>query len=310
MTVRATLVAARPEARRIAEFLERDFGDEGVAVAFYESGDNWTVEAWFPDGTPDAVAAAVADHLGSDGFAAPLTAEAVSETDWVAESQKGLTPVATGRFIVYGSHSRRQVPAGRIGIRIDAGQAFGTGHHGTTAGCLETLDRLCRARRYHVPLDIGTGSGVLAIALARILKTTVLATDIDPVATRVARENAAHNHVAPRVRTRTAAGVGHAEIRRRAPFDLIVANILAEPLMRLAPEIVATLGAGGTLVLSGLLPAQRERVVAAYQRQGMRFARAAIRDGWAVLVFNKPPARRTQPGRTAHASRGRAGKRG
>ena len=288
MTVRVTLFAARPEARRIAEFLERDFGDDGVAVAFSESGDTWTVEAWFPEGTPETVASLVCDSLGTDAFAAPLAAETVPQADWVAESQKGLTPVAAGRFVVHGSHSRRQVRAGRVAIRIDAGQAFGTGHHGTTAGCLETLDRLCRARRFRRPLDLGTGSGVLAIALARMLKTPVLATDIDPVATRVARENAVLNSVGPWVRTVTAAGVGHATIRGRAPYDLIVANILAEPLMRLAPEITEILAAGGVLVLSGLLRAQRERVAAAYRAQGLLFDRSTTHGEWSVLVLRSP----------------------
>ncbi|MHA1189822.1 MAG: 50S ribosomal protein L11 methyltransferase, partial [Alphaproteobacteria bacterium] len=244
MSVIARLTAGRPEARRIAEFLERDFGDNGVAVAFFEAGKDWSVEAWFPEGTPQTIAATVRDHLGTDAFTAPVITETVPETDWVTESQKGLTPVIAGRFIVYGSHSRRHIPAGRIGIRIDAGQAFGTGHHGTTAGCLEMLDQLCRSRRFRNPLDLGTGSGVLAIALAKLLKVPVLATDIDPLAIRVARENAALNHVGPLVRPLTAPGLHHAAVRQRAPFDLIVANILAEPLMALAPQVARMLAPG------------------------------------------------------------------
>ena len=150
------------------------------------------------------------------------------------------------------------------------------------------LDRLIRARRYRRPLDLGTGSGVLAIALAKMLRRKVVASDIDPVAVKVAAENAARNGVAPWIETITAAGVAHADIRARAPYDLVVANILAEPLCRLAAKLSPLIARGGTLVLSGLLPPQRERVVAAYGAQGVRLGTARIFDGWAVLVLHKP----------------------
>jgi ribosomal protein L11 methyltransferase len=284
MTVKVTLAAAFPEARRIADFLDRDFAETGGVVALVEIGpERWRIDAYFPDGEPDAIAAMVRDALGSDAFGALQGTQSLPETDWVAKSLAGLAPVASGRFLVHGSHDRDALPAGRTPIAIDAGQAFGTGHHGSTAGCLAVIDRLIARRRFANPLDLGTGSGVLAIALAKTLHANVLASDIDPLATRIAGENARLNRVGNRVRAIAAAGMNHPEIRARAPFDLIIANILAGPLVKLAPQIAAALAPGGVLVLSGLLPHQRGRVVAAYGAQGVRLMRAQIHDGWAIL---------------------------
>jgi ribosomal protein L11 methyltransferase len=284
MTVKVTLAAAFPEARRIADFLDRDFAETGGVVALVEIGpESWRIDAYFPDGEPDAIAAMVRNALGSDAFGALQGTQILPETDWVAKSLAGLAPVASGRFLVHGSHDRDALPADRTRIAIDAGQAFGTGHHGSTAGCLAVIDRLIARRRFANPLDLGTGSGVLAIALAKTLHANVLASDIDPLATRIAGENARLNRVGNRVRAIAAAGMNHPEIRARAPFDLIIANILAGPLVKLAPQIAAALAPGGVLVLSGLLPHQRGRVVAAYGAQGVRLMRAQIHDGWAIL---------------------------
>jgi ribosomal protein L11 methyltransferase len=289
MTVKATLAAAFPEARRISEFLDRDFAEKGGVVALSEIGpESWQVDAYFPDGDPDEIAAMVRDALGADAFGALQGAEILPESDWIKQSLAGLAPVASGRFLVHGSHDQDALPAGRTRIAIDAGQAFGTGHHGSTAGCLAALDRLIRRHRFVNPLDLGTGSGVLAIALAKALHVNVLASDIDPLAARIAAENASHNNVGNRVRVITAAGMEHPEIRARAPFDLIVANILAGPLIRLAPQIATALAPGGTLLLSGLLPHQRGRVVAAYGAQDTRLVRAEMQDGWAVLELRRP----------------------
>ncbi|MGQ7792740.1 50S ribosomal protein L11 methyltransferase [Faunimonas sp. B44] len=290
MTVRATLTAAFPEARRISEFLDRDFGQDGVPVSLDEGpGGRWSVDAYFDRDDADEVADEIRDRLGADAFGAPLEAIVLPETDWIAEGLRALQPVEAGRFVVHGSHDRGQIRRGRVAIEIDAGQAFGTGHHGTTAGCLTVLDGLMRVRRFENPLDLGTGSGLLAIAMAKQLRVPVLATDIDPVAVRVARENAALNTVGPLVETAVAPGMAHPAIRRRAPFDLIVANILAEPLMRLAPAVAAALRPDGLLVLSGLLRHQRERVVAAYGMQGVYLRSARLFDGWAVLVLGRGP---------------------
>ena len=289
MTLRATLRAALPEARRISSFLERDWGEHGAIVSLDERPDgSWSVDAYFEAGEAEALAAAIRDRLGADAFGAPLAVETLPETDWVAAGLAALPPVEAGRFVVHGRHDRGRVPPGRIAIEIEAGQAFGSGHHGTTAGCLAVLDRLVRARRFENALDLGAGSGVLAIALAKALRRPVLAGDIDPVAVRVARCNAALNGVAPLVRPIVADGLAHPEIRARAPFDLIVANILAGPLMRLAPALSQALEPGGVLVLSGLLRRQRERVVAAYAARGLKLRRAELFGDWAVLVLARP----------------------
>ncbi|MYZ46937.1 50S ribosomal protein L11 methyltransferase [Propylenella binzhouense] len=292
MILKATFTAPEPEARRIAACLEREFEDGAVPVALFEEPERrFTVDLYFEAGEPDAVAAMVGDRLAANGIAARPEVEVLPEADWIAEGLKALQPVEAGRFVIHGSHDRATVRPGRVAIEIEAGQAFGTGHHGTTAGCLAVLDRLTRARRFENPLDLGTGSGVLAIALAKVLRVPVLATDIDPVAIRVARENAALNRVAPLANFVAAGGMQHGAIRRRAPFDLIVANILAEPLMRLAPAIAGALAPNGVLVLSGLLRHQRERVVAAYALQGLRLDSARIFEGWAVLVLARRHAR-------------------
>ena len=292
MTIRASLHAAFPEARRISDLLERNWSEAGIAVALNEAPDGlWSVDAYFEAGEPDEIAAAVRDRLGGDAFGAPLGVERLPETDWIAAGLAALTPVSAGRFIVHGSHDRGRIPSGRIAIEIDAGQAFGTGHHGTTAGCLTVLDRLLRARRYANPLDLGTGSGVLAIALAKVLRRPVLATDIDPIAVRVAAENAALNRVGHLLRCLEVDGVASPAVSGRSPFDFVVANILAGPLMRLAPALAPLLAPGGDLVLSGLLRHQRERVVAAYGGQGIYLRRAQLFDKWAVLHLRRPPCR-------------------
>ena len=289
MTLKATFVTAFPEARRISNFLERDFGEAGVAVSLDERpGDSWSVDAYFEEGDAESIAETLRDWLGADAFGAPLKVETLPDFDWVAAGLASLPPVIAGRFLVHGGHDRNRLPAGRVAVEIDAGQAFGTGHHATTAGCLIVLDHLLAGRRFKSSLDLGTGSGVLAIALAKILRQRVLATDIDPIAVRVARENAALNRVGHLVRVITVDGAKHELIRRSAPFDLVVANILAAPLMRLAPRLAPHVARGGTLVLSGLLPRQRERVVAAYGVQGIRLQQAHLLDGWAVLVLRKP----------------------
>jgi ribosomal protein L11 methyltransferase len=306
VTIKATLLAAFPEARRISNFLERDLRDHGVVVSLDERADGvWSVDAYFELGEPDEIAACVRDRLGSDAFRAPLTVEVLPETDWVAAGLSALPPVAAGRFVVHGSHDRGKIPAGRMAIEIDAGRAFGTGHHATTAGCLTVLDGLLRARRYGNPLDLGAGSGVLAIAMAKVLRKPVLAGDIDPLAVRIAAENARANRVAHLVRPVLSDGLAHAEMRGRAPFDLVVANILAEPLMRLAPALSRMLAPGGDLVLSGLLAHQRERVVAAYAAQGVHLRAARRFENWAVLHLRRPAGR--EPVRRPRAPAGRAG---
>jgi ribosomal protein L11 methyltransferase len=267
-------------ARTIADAIDAAVGDE-LAVSWFEDPDGWSVAAYWDGERPDLAGAVleVALAYGVEAEIGPLP-----DTDWVTESLRGLAPVRAGRFLVHGSHDRARRRPNDIAIEIEAGQAFGTGHHGTTAGCLEVLDRLGRARRYRAPLDLGTGSGVLAIAMAKAWGVPVLASDIDPVAVRIANENARLNKVGGSVQAVTAAGFRH-PLLRDGSFDLIVANILAGPLAAMATDLAARLLPGGTVVLSGLLPQQRRLIVARYRSRGLRLARSIVRNGWLTLVF-------------------------
>lgn len=216
--------------------------------------------------------------------------EPLPDQDWIKLSQEGLAPVRAGRFFVYGAHDAGQVPPAAIAIRIEAGLAFGTGHHETTALCLSVLSDLARRRRFSRVLDLGSGTGLLAIGAAKLWRRRVIASDIDPIAVDVTRENARANGCAPLVQAVTADGLDHAAIRTRAPFDLIVSNILASPLTRLAPAIARSLARGGALILSGLLRNQENLVVSFYTPHGL-ILRARRRDGpWSALVLERPEA--------------------
>ena len=193
--------------------------------------------------------------------------------------------IAAGRFVVHGTHHRGTLPASRIGIEIEAATAFGTGHHATTRGCLLALDALARTRRPRHVLDLGTGSGVLAIAAAKLLHVPVLATDIDRQAARVARNNARHNGVGNLVKAVHAAGLHAPEVTARAPFDLVLANILLTPLRRLAAPLARSLWPNARVVLSGLLATQAEAAVSAYRSQGLMLERRIALDEWVTLVM-------------------------
>lgn len=258
-----------------------------TASAFEDKSGEWVFEATCA-GAPDleAFAALARETLGGEvGFSAEEIDPAI---DWVAKSLEGLQPVIAGGFYVFGGHDTAPPPAGTIPIQIEAAQAFGTGHHETTAGCLEAIDDLLKVRRFRRPIDIGTGTGVLAIALAKRLRgVPVLATDIDPIAVRTAADNARLNGVDRQIELIEADGVGHPRIARHAPYDLVVANILAGPLVSLAPATSRIAGPGAAIVLSGLLETQAARVQAAYARQGMILTRRLIRGDWATLLLQR-----------------------
>jgi ribosomal protein L11 methyltransferase len=291
MTFAAVLSLDEAEARSLADVVAEDDELATRPVDLNETAPGqWQVVVYFeaePEaGDREALARAITTALGRRRAAFRI--EALPETDWVRRSLAGLKPIRVGRFLIHGRHDRDRVRPNDVAVEIEAGEAFGTGHHGSTLGCLAAIDALARRRqRVGNALDVGTGTGILAIAIARGLHAPVLATEIDPVATAVAAANARLNRAAGLITTVTAADLSGRLVGERGRFDLIVANILAGPLIRLAPSVRRHLAAGGTVILSGLLPTQRARVVAAYRGQGLRLVRAATSAGWLTLVFER-----------------------
>ncbi|MGD9476232.1 UNVERIFIED_ORG: 50S ribosomal protein L11 methyltransferase [Roseateles sp. XES5] len=262
------------------------FEEEGYAIATMEideKKDIWEASVYMFRPDEAEIHERFAALLAADFPKARIEREELPDIDWIAKSLEGLKPVRAGRFVVHGSHDRGTARPGEISIEIDAGQAFGTGHHGTTAGCLEVIFDVMRARRVKRVLDLGTGSGVLAIAARKLAPVAVLATDIDPIATRVARENVRLNGIASGVALETAAGFHSTAFGRHGPFDLIIANILARPLMRMAPQLAAQLSPNGDVILSGILASQRWKVLAAYNGAGLRHVKTIWREGWVTI---------------------------
>ncbi|HVZ14392.1 MAG TPA: 50S ribosomal protein L11 methyltransferase [Bauldia sp.] len=243
----------------------------------------WRVTVFFED-EPDRGERAALARLADGGSFEFAT---LPEANWVAKSLEGLAPVRAGPFLVHGAHDRGAVQAHDIGIEIEAGMAFGTGHHGTTSGCLIAIDRIARRTKIRRALDVGTGSGVLAIAIAKRTRAHVVASDIDPVAVKVARENVRLNGVASRVNTVVATGLNHPAIEASAPYDLIMANILAGPLVALAAAIKRATARGGTVVLSGLTLDQERRVAAAYRSVGLTRVSAIRLGEWVTLILRR-----------------------
>lgn len=290
--------ASRTIAEAASAALEARFGERGFVVASVaaDSDDNrWTVSLYVPSPAAETVRGELSDCLSEVDIIADLAAEELPETGWVEKTLAELAPVRAGRFVVHGSHDDGCAAPQEIAIRIEAGLAFGTGHHGTTAGCLAMITRQLRRRRYQRALDLGCGSGVLSIAIAKAAAIQVIASDIDPVATRLTGDNARKNQVAARITTITADGLADSRFRAFGPFDLVVANILAGPLKKMARDLARQLTPGATLILSGLLPHQKPAILSAYRGQGLVFEWAHYRDGWMTLVLNRPQKRRDNP---------------
>jgi ribosomal protein L11 methyltransferase len=289
-TTVARLICNQPTALRLATYFSECLDPEDTACAAFEGDDGrWQLAIHFRDRPNDAALRALME-IAEDGAAAvALTIEPVAAADWVAQSLSGLKPVRAGRFIVHGAHDRARVRPNDIDIEIEAALAFGTGHHGTTRGCLLALDELGKKRflrqRMRRILDIGTGSGVLAIAAAKILRTHVVASDIDRVAVNAARANARQNRAGPTITFLHAAGATRKSITAHAPYDLIFANILLGPLLRLAVPARRLAAPGARIVLSGLLPAHANAALAAYRAQGLMLEKRIPLDGWMTLVL-------------------------
>ena len=283
-------IASGADARRAYSELETVFEDDGLPLAMVELDEKRDLHeiSVYAERDPDAVAERIATILRRTlPSIPPIERETLPDVDWVTKSLEGLPPVRSRRFLVHGSHDRARKRVGDIGIEIEAGQAFGTGHHGTTSACLDMIWSVARRERPQNALDLGTGSAVLAIALAKLARIPVLATDIDPVATKVAAQNVRLNGVEAWVETRCAAGFHDPLFIERGPFDLIIANILARPLMRFAPSMARHLAPSGSLILSGILDRQRRPVIAAYSVQGFRHLETLWREGWVTLHMKR-----------------------
>ncbi|WP_349370180.1 50S ribosomal protein L11 methyltransferase [Salinarimonas sp.] len=282
------LATSERAARATTDVIGEMFDPAETAVAAFEAqdGKTWLLEAYFAS-PPDeaAVRNMIRPVLGEHADAAVF--EAIDQKDWVAASLEGLKPVRAGRFLVHGSHDRAAVQPNDVPIEIEAALAFGTGHHGTTRGCLLALvDELKRRRPARV-LDVGTGTGILAFAAAKAVKRRVVAGDIDPVAIAVARENARLNGVAPWLDLYVGPGVRAPQADRARTFDLVFANILAKPLRRLAPTLARVVAPSGTLVLSGLLAQDVPGVLSAYRAQGFALTKRRDLEGWAALTLKR-----------------------
>lgn len=275
---------AKAKAEELYQKMDAAFEDDAYPLAITEIDEAkaiYEVSLYVEEDEKAVVQARLAQILGVNQD--EIKIEVLPDIDWVQHSLEGLNPVRAGRFFIHGSHDRDKVMPNDLAIEIEAGQAFGTGHHGTTVGCLELLAEVMASEKPQNALDLGTGSGILAIGMALIAPIRILATDIDPIAINVAKENFALNGVSDTITAITATGLDDNEIASSAPFDLIVANILANPLIELAPQMVPAKAKNGSIVLSGILEEQHDRVVKAYQDQGAKYIKTLHHEGWVAI---------------------------
>jgi ribosomal protein L11 methyltransferase len=283
-TMIATVTAGEQQARRLAGCFTEAFFTDAAAVSLVDAGQGrWCVTCYFCAKVSEAAVRALAISAAGATTGAALRFELIAAKDWVAEGLRGLKPITAGRFIVHGAHDRDYAPPNRFGIEIEAALAFGTGHHGSTRGCLLALDQLRKFANARRILDLGTGSGVLAIAAARAFRRHVLASDVDAHAVRIARDNARLNGSAPFVRVCHADGLAAAAIRAGGPFDLVFANILLAPLQKLAGPLTRIVAPRGRVILSGLLNTQANAARAAYPN--FKLERRIMLERWTTLVL-------------------------
>jgi ribosomal protein L11 methyltransferase len=287
-SVMLRLVCDERRARAVADIFVETFDPAETAACAFEAPDGatWVAEVFFGE-EPDEDDARALIAAATDEETAQLAQfSQIAERDWVENALAGLSAVRAGRVLVHGSHDRARVKPNQIGVEIEAALAFGTGHHGTTLGCLLALDRISKRRRPRHVLDVGTGTGVLAIAAARLLRRPVACGDIDPISVETARDNAVANAAGVYVRPVLAMGVRHAALQS-ARADLVFANILAKPLRLLAPSIARVAAPNAELVLSGLLGRDVAGVLTAYRAQGFRLVERRDIEGWATLLLRR-----------------------
>ncbi len=285
---RITAIAARELIQMAADAFEQALQPEPLAVSMFEDeGTSWRLDVLYEDqqdlGKFKTALTAFDETLAS----LDLQQSDVPHENWVLKSLEGLAPVQAGRFFVHGAHDSDKVPPGAIPLVVEAGEAFGTGHHGTTEGCLTALSQIAESETPASVLDLGTGTGVLAIGAAKLWRVPVIATDIDPIATKVARENVVLNGAHGQIQMVTAAGTNHAAIRGSAPYDLIIANILARPLRQMAGSIASVVAPRGIVVLSGILGEQALRVIAAYRGHHLSLETRLDFGEWVTLILRK-----------------------
>ncbi|MHB0769203.1 50S ribosomal protein L11 methyltransferase [Bradyrhizobium sp. 5.13L] len=281
-------IGSEADARRVVDVLTEVFFDGDAAVAAFERPDGqWDVTLHFAAAPDQAWLRELIAISAGNEISTSLAFDTVEARDWVKASLEDLVPVPAGRFVVHGSHDRDRVAPNKLAIEIEAALAFGTGHHGTTRGCLLLLDHVLKSSRPRHVLDLGTGTGVLAIAAAKGLHRAVLASDIDPPSVRVAAENAALNEVGNHVRVIRATGFAAPDFARAGPFDLVLANILANPLRQLASPMARHLAPRAYVILSGLLTPQAPAVIAAYRARGLVPLRHLRIEEWSSLLLRK-----------------------
>jgi ribosomal protein L11 methyltransferase len=275
-------------AKGVVDVLTEIFFEGQAAVAAFERPDGrWDVTVHFAKAPDQPLVRELVANATSVDIAAGIAFDTVEAKDWVKASLQDLVPVPAGRFVVHGKHDRERIPANKLGIEIEAALAFGTGHHGTTRGCLLLLDHVLKAWRPRRVLDLGTGTGVLAIAAAKALHERILAGDIDPRSVQVARDNANLNVSGHLVRAVRATGFAAPQFAQAAPFDLVLANILANPLRQLAAPMARHLAPSALVILSGLLTHQAPAVIAAYRARGLVPVRHLRIEGWSSLLLRR-----------------------
>jgi ribosomal protein L11 methyltransferase len=286
-TSRATFaIGSEQTARRVVDLLTESFFEGQAAITAFERSDGrWDITVHFAEAPDQTSIRELVGIAAGDDVARDITFDTVEARDWVKATLEELVPVRAGRFIVHGHHDRSRVPPNKLGIEIEAALAFGTGHHGTTRGCLLLLDHVLKARRPKRVLDLGTGTGVLAIAAAKALHGKVLASDIDPLSVRVARDNARLNNTGNLVQTIRAIGFSAPQFAKHGSFDLVLANILANPLRQMATTMAEHLAPSARVILSGLLPYQAQGVIAAYRARGLVLIRHLQIEGWSSLLM-------------------------